>query len=190
MSEYQYYEFCNVHSPLTSVARKEMTSLSSRTRIGTHGVSYVYNYGDFRGDPKKLLLKHFEVFFYISNWGSVQLMFKYPSKQVDIFEIKKYQIKDVINIEQQDHHVILALELHNEEGGDWIEGEGLLPDLLPLYEEIKAKNYQILHLISAVHNEWMGKNRKSLDQMLSQFKLSEAQEAFLKSASVNYKVAS
>lgn len=190
MSEYQYYEFCNVHSPLTSVARKEMTSLSSRTQIGTHGVFYVYNYGDFRGDPKKLLLKHFDVFFYISNWGSVQLMFKYPSEQVDILKIKKYKIKDVINAEQLGQYVVLELELHNEEGGGWIEGEGLLSDLLPLYDEIKSKNYQILRLISAIHGEWMGENQKPLGKILSEFELSEAQEAFLESVGIDYKAAS
>jgi hypothetical protein len=34
--------------------------------------NHVYNYGDFRGKPKELLLKRFDVFFYISNFGMVE----------------------------------------------------------------------------------------------------------------------
>lgn len=80
MSEYQYYEFCKTHKPLSIYARNEMQALSSRAKITTHGASYEYNYGDFRGDPKALLLKHFDIFFYISNWGCIQLMFKYKTQ--------------------------------------------------------------------------------------------------------------
>ena len=41
--------------------RKEMAALSSRARVGTNGVSYVYKYGDFCGNPEKLLLKYFDI---------------------------------------------------------------------------------------------------------------------------------
>ena len=84
MSEYQYHEFCSIHQPLSAAARKKMNSLSSRAQVGTHNASYVYNYSDFRGNPKQLLLKYFDVYFYIASWGTVQLMFKYLSTQVDL----------------------------------------------------------------------------------------------------------
>lgn len=82
MSEYQYYEFCKISAPLTAEVKKEMRSLSSRANVSTHGASYVYNYGDFRANPKELLLKYFDVFFYISNWGCIQLMFKYQRQNI------------------------------------------------------------------------------------------------------------
>ena len=82
---------------MTSEERKEMAALSSRVQITSHGASYVYNYGDFRGDPKQLLLKYFDVFFYISNFGTLQLMFKYPVQQIAAEELDKYCIKHVID---------------------------------------------------------------------------------------------
>ena len=91
MSEYQYYEFCNLSKPLSKEVRKYMRSLSSRARISSHGASYVYNYGNFRGTPKQILLKYFDVFFYISNWGTVNLMFKYPTNEICFDEIEKEQ---------------------------------------------------------------------------------------------------
>jgi hypothetical protein len=159
MSEYQYYEFCRLGSPLSPEARKEMAALSSRARVGTHSASYVYNYGDFRGDPKKLLLEYCDVFFYISNWGTVQLMFKYLNQEIDSGTLQQYCIEDVISCEQYDRYVVLSIGINNEDGGDWINGEDLLPDLLPLYEEIKSKNYHFLRLTSAVHNQLTGEKK-------------------------------
>lgn len=186
MSEYQYYEFCRLGSPLSPEARKEMAALSSRARVGTHSASYVYSYSDFRGDPKKLLLEYFDVFFYISNWGTVQLMFKYLDQEIDSDALKQYSIEDVICFEQYDPYVVLSVEINNEESGDWINGEELLPDLLPLYEEIKSKNYQFLRLASAVHHQLTGEKQNALSSV--EGVLSSAQAAFLRSVGIHRKM--
>lgn len=187
---YQYYEFCQLNSPISREARQEMMSLSSRAQINTHGASFVYNYGDFRGNPRQLLLKHFDVFFYISNWGALQLIFKYPDKYVSIVELKKYVIKDIICCTKYNHNILLDVSISNEEGGDWIDGEELLPDLLPLYKEIKIKNYQYLHLVSAINDVFTGKEQNAIDSMLSTVGLSPAQEAFLNCVSESHNVSS
>ena len=185
MSEYQYYEFCQIGKPLSQEARKTMSSLSSRVQITTHGAAYVYNYGSFGGDPKKLLLKYFDVFFYISNWGDFQLMFKYPAHQVDIEGLKKYGIKDVISCKKRGQNVLLEIQICNEDGWGWTEGEGVLPNLLPLYEEIKAKNYQLLRLVSTVNDIFMGEEQKPLSKIIAKRKLSSAQKAFLNTVGID-----
>jgi hypothetical protein len=179
MSEYQYYEFCSLHSPLSAAARKEMSALSSRAQVGTHSASYVYNYSDFRGNPEALLLKYFDVFFYISNWGTIRLMFKYPAQEIEIKKLKKYSIKDVISCQAQKDYVVLNIAINNEEGFGWTDGEGLLADFLPLYEEIQSKNYQFLQLIKAIHDELTGEKENALASTLADMKLSAAQSAFL-----------
>ncbi len=179
MSEYQYYEFCKLGTPLTAEERKTMAALSSRTQLTTHGAKYVYNYGSFRGDPNALLLNYFDIFFYISNWGAVKLIFKFFSDQVDVDKLKKQTIKDWISIKKHKKYVVLTLEINNEEGGGWIEGEEWLINLLPLYEEIKAGNNQLLGLISAIHAAWEHGEPEALDKFLTKHKLSPAQKAFL-----------
>jgi hypothetical protein len=182
MSEYQYYEFCSLNAPLSQEARKTMAALSSRAKVGTHGASYVYHYGDFRGNPKQLLLKYFDVFFYIANWGTVKLMFKYPIKQVDVNKLKNYCIKGVISCKQDVRHVLLDIYLHKEEGWGWIEGkgEGKLPDILPLYDEIKRKNYKFLSLVSAINDEFSSEKENSLKTFSKKnTSLSSPQRAFL-----------
>lgn len=179
MSEYQYYEFCRINTPLSQEARKEMSSLSSRAQISTHGASYVYNYGDFRGSPEKLVLKYFDVFFYISNFGTVRLLFKYSTNKISFDEIKKYCVNHVISAEIYNENILLDIYINNEEGFGWTDGEGMLADLLPLYDEIKDGNYQFLQLASSVNEELTGK-KNSLSSAISEAtNLSEAQEAFL-----------
>ena len=159
--------------------KKHEKKWHSRANVGTHGASYVYNYGNFRGDCKKLLLKYFDVFFYISNFGTIKLMFKYKTGQVDIEALKKYDIKYVISCEQYDQGTLLEIYINKEEGCGWTEGEGLLADLLPLYAEIKAKNYQFLRLITAINDELEGKTSNSLSNTIAEMDLSSAQQAFL-----------
>lgn len=184
MSEYQYYEFCRLGTPLSSEARKEMHSLSSRANVTTHGASYVYNYGDFRGNSEQLVLKHFDAFFYIASWGTVELIFKYSNKDVNFKEFKKYCIEDVIDFEQHEQSILLKIQVSNEEGFGWTEGEGILPDLLPLYDEIKNKNYQFLNLISILHDGFSGDESKIATKLKGKV-FSSAQEEFLKIFGIN-----
>ncbi len=185
MSEYQYYEFCSINTPLSAKGRKEMMSLSSRAKVGTHNAFYVYNYGDFRGDVKQLILEYFDVFFYISNFGTVRLFFKYPVHQIHIEEIKKYCIKHVITIAIHGEDILLEIDINNEEGFGWTEGEGILPDLLPLYDEIKSGNYQILRLVHSINEVLTGQEIQISAMFSKNMVLSEAQEAFLECACVN-----
>lgn len=181
MSEYQYYEFCNIDKPMTSQTRHEMKLLSSRSNITTHGASYVYNYGDFRGNPKELLLKYFDVYFYISNWGILQLMFKYKIADININEIKSYLIDSVITCEVIGEYVVLEVEINNENCGGWIDGEEMLGNLLPLYEEIKIKNYNLLQLVAIIDAAYNESNQ-NLDTIYNSLPpLSGAQRFLLKS---------
>ncbi len=147
MSEYQYYEFCSLHAPLTAKVRAEMQGLSSRAVVGTHGASYTYNYSDFRGDAKRLLVKNFDMFFYISKWGNVRMMLKYPGDKVDIKTLKKHCLKDIVSCEKRGKNIVLEVNVCVEEGcGSWVQGEGLLPLILPLHEEIINGDYRFLQL--------------------------------------------
>jgi len=180
MSEYQYYEFCSLTKPLSKKVRDVMRSLSSRTYISTHSASYVYNYSDFRGNPKQLLLKYFDVYFYISNWGTVTFMFKYSTCEINTDEIKKYAKKHLISCEKTKDNVVVSITIDNEDGLDWVEGENLLPDLLPLYDELKARDYRLLELVTAIDNMFDDNEDSELISVIKKIQpLSAAQEALL-----------
>lgn len=181
MSEYQFYQFCSLSTPLSPKARDEMHSLSSRAHVTTHGATYVYNYGDFKGDEKKLLLKHFDVFFYMANWGIVELMLKYPREKIDVTEIKKYCSNGVVSCTEHDQNVVLEIRINDEDGGGgWVDGEGWLSDLLPLYDEIINKDYRLLSLTLNINRDLGYDIEETQDCEILQADLSSAQKVFLK----------
>ncbi len=73
MSEYQYYEFRAIDRPLSEEQRKRVSALPSRAHVTSHSAIFVYNYGDFRGDPEQLMRDSFDAMLYISNWGTRRL---------------------------------------------------------------------------------------------------------------------
>jgi hypothetical protein len=186
MSEYQYYEFCKINSPLTAAARKEMYSLSTRANVSTHGASYVYHYGNFKGDPKRILLNHFDVFFYIANWGSLQLIFKFPIADINVHVLQQYCIDDPVSCEVVGSCALLNIDHHSEEGfSDWIEGEGMLAELLPLYNEIKSGNYELLRILIDIYDGKANVFKNSAIDQGSDIALTLAQKAFLKYAEID-----
>ena len=55
MSEYQYYEFAAVDKPLNEKQMQSLRNLSSRAQVTSTSFVNEYNYGDFKGNPLKLI---------------------------------------------------------------------------------------------------------------------------------------
>lgn len=147
MSEYQYYEFQSVDRPLTKSEQEALSKLSSRAQISSSRAIFVYSYGDFPGQEKQVLIKYFDAMFYIANWGSLQLMFRFPKGLIDIELMQKYCIEDIVEVSEINDFVILEISINEEEGFDgWIEGEGNLSSLIGLRQEILQGDYRLLYL--------------------------------------------
>lgn len=67
MSEYQYYEFQALDRALSDKEQSSISALSSRAQVTPSSAIFIYNYGSFRADPKKILAEHFDALFYIAN---------------------------------------------------------------------------------------------------------------------------
>jgi hypothetical protein len=78
MSEYQYYEFRTVDRILTAKEQTQIKKLSSRVQLTSTQATFVYSYGDFRGDPEQILTDYFDIMFYVASWSSWRLMFRFP----------------------------------------------------------------------------------------------------------------
>ena len=147
MSEYQYYEFQAIDRHLTQEERAAIGELSSRVKPTTTSASFNYSYGNFRGDPKQVLARYFDIMYYIANWGTQQLMFRFPKSLIDREAIELYCIDDYISLSFVGDWAILDWEFSQEEGfNDWIEGEGILSELIGLRQEILQQDYRGLYL--------------------------------------------
>ncbi len=163
MSEYQYYEFRSIDRPLTEKEQNEIGSWSSRTNPSPTGAVFVYNYGDFRKDVKKVVEKYFDAMFYIAIWGTKRLMFKFPVDLIDPNTIEQYCTHNEISIYRSGGYVLLDLYFSEEEVCGWVEGEGWLSSLISLRNDILRGDYRCLYLawLFAVSSK---KERKDFDE--------------------------
>ena len=48
-----------------------------------------YNWGDFKGDPLKLMEKYFDAFLYVANWETHWFMLRAPHRLINVDLAKK-----------------------------------------------------------------------------------------------------
>ncbi|MCC0179894.1 hypothetical protein I4641_23440 [Waterburya agarophytonicola K14] len=146
MSEYQYYEFQTIDRPLNDREREAISQLSSRVELTASKAIFTYSYGDFRGEPQSILAEYFDAMYYVANWGTQQLMFRFPTSLINIKQIEPYCIEDSISILKRGSYVILDICFNIEDGFGWIEGGGELSEVIDLRNDILQQDYRLLYL--------------------------------------------
>jgi len=148
MSEYQYYEWQTIDRPLSAHEQTEVDGLSSHMDTVTSTQAIVtYSWGDFKHDPKQVLLKYFDAFLYDSNFGVRELMFRLPKDLVDVQLFDSYLIEDHIRLEAHRKYYVLHIEINDEtDFFEWIESEGILGQLTPLREQLLQGDARMLYL--------------------------------------------
>ncbi|MEO0756410.1 MAG: hypothetical protein AAFY78_05995 [Cyanobacteria bacterium J06648_16] len=146
MSEYQYYEFQALDRPLSEADKAHIRTLSSRVEPTARSASFVYHYGDFRGDSEDLLERCFDMMLYIANWGTQQLIFRLPKALADIDRLREYELAYGVIVSTTDQSVLVEIHINDEEGFGWTDGEGTLPQLLSLRENLLDGDYRALYL--------------------------------------------
>lgn len=146
MSEYQYYEFRAIDRPLTETQKLKISALSSRAHVTSHMASFVYNYGDFRGNIGQLMRDYFDAMVHMTNWGSRRFMLRIPSSLIDTKKVERYCVSEEINAIAYKEGVVLDMNIHDEELAEWTEGEGWLDELIGLRGELIHGDFRVLYL--------------------------------------------
>jgi hypothetical protein len=152
MSEYQYYEFQALDRPLTREEQRAVAKLSSRVGPHPRRAVFVYNYSDFPAYALKVLAQYYDAMFYLANWGSCQLAFRFPSASVDVGAMRRYAVvttdapSEAVAISAMDDDVIVSLRVDDEEGFGWVEGEGWLDQMVGLRAALMRRDYRVLYL--------------------------------------------
>jgi len=145
MSEYQYYEFQAIDKPLSEKDREVLRDISSRAQITSTSFVNEYNYGNFKGDPLKMVEKYFDAFLYVTNWGTHKLMLRIPRKLIDLDLASQYCIGDSWTIYEKGDYLIFDFTSETEDY-DWEEGEGYLLPLISLRSDLIRGDYRCLYL--------------------------------------------
>jgi len=146
MSEYQYYEFRAIDRSLTKTEMDELRALSTRATITSTSFVNVYNFGDFRGDPWKLMQRYFDAFLYVANWGTHQFMLRLPRELIDSATASRYDVEEYLQVQTSGEHVILEFNSQEDESSWEDEGDDWLNDLLPLRGDLERGDFRALYL--------------------------------------------
>ena len=146
MSEYQYYEFQAIDRPLTAKEMDELRSYSTRARITPTSFVNDYSWGDFKGNADAWMEKYFDAFLYLANWGTHILKLRLPARLLDPALARTYCGGESASVREQAGKVILSFLSEDEEGGDWVEGEGQLSSLISVRAELVRGDLRALYL--------------------------------------------
>lgn len=146
MSEYQYYEFRAIDRPLTEQEIKELCRLSSRAEITPTSFVNTYNWGNFKGDPVKLMERYFDAFVYVANWGTRELMLRVPSRFLTPSVCQEFYAEETLTMWESGENVIICFRAAEEEPHDWEEGEGWMASLIQIRNDLLAGDLRPLYL--------------------------------------------
>lgn len=155
MSEYQYYEFLAVDHPLDERQQAEVRALSTRARVTATSFTNEYHWGNFRGDPRKMMERYYDAHLYLTNWGTHQVMLRLPRTLLRLEVAEQYCIDPHVAAWASGEHLILDLT-SEDESGDWIEGaEDALPAIVGVRAELAAGDLRPLYLAwLAAYGTW------------------------------------
>jgi hypothetical protein len=149
VSEYQYYEFLAIDRPLDDDEQTEVRSLSSRARITTTSFVNEYHWGNFRGDPNRLMERYYDAHLYVANWGTHRVMFRLPCDLLDPDVVEDYCVGDQVSAWVADEFVVLDLT------GEDRAAEALLSALIGVRAELAAGDLRPLYVAwLAAYGAW------------------------------------
>ena len=151
MSEYQYYEFQAIDRPLEEADQEALRNLSSRARITSTRFTNHYNWGDFHGNPRKMLERWFDLHLYLANWGTRRLMIRIPKRLIDRSRIKEF-VREVGEVEllESGENLIVDIQFDSESSGYSYsdeEGDGWLESLAPLRNDVLGGDLRLFYLL-------------------------------------------
>lgn len=165
MSEYQYYEFQAVDRPLDEADREALRGLSSRARITATSFSNHYEWGDFKGSPRELVERWFDLHLYVANWGTRRLIMRLPKRLVERERLDAWLMgTDLAEVHEAGENLILDIFDDGEDAldHDWDDGSGWLGAMAPLRADLLSGDWRLPYLLWLTGVE----NGSLLDQAL------------------------
>ncbi|SNR93779.1 hypothetical protein SAMN05216276_1001330 [Streptosporangium subroseum] len=146
MSTYQYYEFLAVDRPLDARQQSEVRTLSTRARITATTFTNEYHWGDFRGDPNRMMERYYDAHLYLADWGTHRVMLRLPRTLLDLDVAEQYCVGNQVTAWVSNEHLILDLS-SEDESGEWDEGaEDSLSAIVAVRAELGAGDLRPLYL--------------------------------------------
>lgn len=190
MSEYQYYEFLAIDRPLTAEEMAELRALSTRATITPVSFTNEYNWGDFKGDPDKLMQRYFDAHVYVANWMTAIFMVRLPIEALTKETAKAVAMPYLLDIKATKEYWIVTWSLEESENYDRFgmeDGRGWMARLAPVRDELLRGDLRSLYIgwLAAIAGEMMDDDEMEPLSVSGLGSLTAAQQALAKFLEVN-----
>ena len=118
MSEYQYYEFLAIDRPLRSEEMADLRALSTRAHITPVSFTNEYHWGNFKGDPERLMERYFDVHVYVANWRTAIFMVRLPIETLAKETAEAMAVNYILDFKATQTHWIITWHLEESENYD------------------------------------------------------------------------
>lgn len=149
MSEYQYYEFLAIDRPLTTDEMTELQALSTRATITPVSFTNEYNWGDFKGNPKRLMERYFDAHVYVANWMTAIFMMRLPIEALTRETVEGVVVPYTLEIRATNTHWVITWRLDESENYDRFgveDGHGWMARLAPVRDELLRGDLRSLYI--------------------------------------------
>lgn len=104
------------------------------------------SWGDLKANPVKLLQLYFDIFVYVSNWGTHRLGLRIPSDAFDCKSFEPYLIGDQSLSITASGYVVIDLQSDVEYSEDWEERRGWMATLAPVRSDLLRGDLRPLYI--------------------------------------------
>jgi hypothetical protein len=133
-------------SPLTGAEQEQVRALSTRARITATSFTNEYHWGNFRGDPRRMVERFYDAHLYLANWGTHQIMLRLPKTVLSLKGVEPYLAGDQVTAWTSGANLVLDLT-SEDESGDWVEdAEDSLSAIAGVRAELAAGDLRPLYL--------------------------------------------
>jgi hypothetical protein len=154
VSEYQYYEFLAIERTLNIKEMNELREISTRASITPTQFKNVYNFGDLKADPMKMLARYFDLHIYVANWGSHRFVIRIPQEAIPMAVLIAYRNSKAIHtiaVGKREYLIIdLWLDMSGEAfweyDGGWDDGSGWMASLAGVRSELLQGDMRLWYL--------------------------------------------
>lgn len=146
MSEYQYYEFLALDRPLDDRQQAEVRSLSTRASITATSFVNEYHWGNFRGDPSRMMERYYDAHLYLTNWGTHRIMLRLPRNLLAVDVAEDYCVGDQVTVWTTGKFLMLDMTCEDD-SGDWeYDPQSRLSTIVGVRTELAAGDLRPLYL--------------------------------------------
>lgn len=163
MSEYQYSEFLAIDRPLEDRQQAEVRSLSTRAAITATNFINEYHWGDFRGDPSRMMERYYDTHLYLTNWGTHRIMLRLPREPLDIDVTEDHCIGDHVTVWTTGDFLVLDMTSEDNSGDGEHDPQRRLSAIRRARTELAARRAG-----TSRPSSWLAKLRRTTTTWLEQ----------------------